>query len=87
LSDTPHAPPSFPKTPHGEALEFAQCAQVNLDNLVRQVPMLLQHPLFRVVYLQVVWTIEALGGSRVATGGELTEELITEYATFRDDSI
>lgn len=55
------APAAAPQADH-EALEPAQCAYVNLGNMVRMMPALRSHPLLGVVKLQLRAAIEHLGG-------------------------
>ena len=43
-----------------EALEMAQCAQINLDNLARMVPGVSTHPFFQLVKEQVAEVVRIL---------------------------
>jgi hypothetical protein len=47
------------------ALEMAQCAEINLNNLADMIPGLRETPFFQIVALQLKETITHLGGKSV----------------------
>lgn len=51
-----------PEPAEHAALEPAQCAYVNLNNMVKMMPMLGRHPLLPMVKAQLRAAIEHLGG-------------------------
>jgi hypothetical protein len=44
----------------GYALEQAQCAEANLENMVAMMPVLARHPLLPILRLQIKDTVETL---------------------------
>lgn len=43
-----------------EALEMARCAEINVDNIVRIFPVLINHPMIEIVKMQIRQVISFL---------------------------
>lgn len=50
-----------------EALEAARCAEINVDNVVRIIPALKNHPMVELVKMQIRQVISLLDGGNDET--------------------